>query len=198
MAHMSELAAVMSVAQGGAKIFQGMSQRSAYGAEASATERAADIEAASLKMRADETRAAANMEAREKRKAAEKVMGRQVAVAADSGGGAADSTILDIIGETAERGELQAQAEQYKGESQARGLEDKAKFGKWRAGTQAASARMKGEAAFTGSIFEGVTKAGEGVYKYGDRKGWFSETKPSSDDTELRTGWRTRVYRGAR
>lgn len=195
---MAEVQALAGLMQGGMKIADGYMTRSSTRAEADATERAAAVEAAGLRERAKEERGAAAMAARERRVAADKVIGKQVALAASSGGGTG-GTILDIIGETAERGELQAQAEMYGGESRARGLEDKASLGTWQAGTRARSLRQKGDAAFTGSIFEGTAKGIDSVYKYGDREGWWDkEQKPDSDETDIRTGWRTRVYKARR
>lgn len=185
-----------SLIQGGAKIAGGVADRNMLRSEADATERAAAVEAEGLKMRANEARGAAGMAARERRHVTEQVMGKQVALAAGAGSGASTGTILDILGETAARGELQAQTEIYKGESSARGLEDKAAMGTWQAGTRAAALRQKGSAALTGSILEGASKIGEGAYKYGERKGfWDTGDKPASDETDWRTGWRTRVYK---
>jgi len=195
---MSEIQALAGLVQAGSKIAGGYGERNAMRAEAQAMERAAAVEAAGLRERAKEERGAANYAARERREKAEQVMGRQVAVAAASGGGTG-GTILDLIGETAARGELQAQGEKYKGEQVARGLEDKAALGTWQAGTRARSARQKGDAAFTGSIFEGTAKGIDSVYKYGDREGWWKrEEKADSDETDPRTGWRTRVYKAKR
>ena len=195
---MAEVQALAGLMQGGMKIADGAITRSSTRAEADATERAAAVEAAGLRERAKEERGAAAFSARERRAAADKVIGKQVALAAASGGGTG-GTILDIIGETAERGEMQAQAEIYGGESRARGLEDKAALGTWQAGTRARSLRQKGDAAFTGSIFEGTAKGIDSVYKYGDREGWWDkEQKPDSDETDIRTGWRTRVYKARR
>lgn len=192
---MAEAQALAAIAGAGARLYQGSTERTMMRAEADAAERAAAVEAAGLRARANEERAAAAYEANERRRAANKVIGRQVALAADSGGGTG-GTILDIIGETAEHGEMQAGAATYKGEQAARGLEDRAAIGTWQAGTKARSMRRRGEAAFTGSIFEGVSKVGEAAYKYGDRQGWWKrDERADVDETDPRTGWRTRVYK---
>ena len=196
MTDLAQLQLTAGLLQGGGKIAQGMSARSLASAEADATERAAEVEAAGLRARANEERTAAAAEGRNRQRHTNKVIGRQVAVAAASGGSATDATILDLIGDTAAHGEEQRLGEIYKGEQVARGLEDKARIGVWRAGTVAASTRAKGDAAMTGSIFEGLGKATESIYKYGDREGFFNDSsKPDSDETDPRTGWRTRVYK---
>lgn len=190
--------AMAGAVQAGSMVAKGYGERNMARAEGDASMRAAEVEAAGLRERAKEERAAANYAASERREAAEKVMGRQVALAAASGGGTG-GTILDIIGETAARGELQAQGEKYKGEQVARGLESKAELGTWQAGTRAKALRQKGDAAFTGSIFEGAVKGMDTVYKYGEHEGlWKREEKPDSDETDPRTGWRTRVYKAKR
>ena len=194
---MAEVAAIASVIKGGAGIYQGINQRNAARSEGQALEDAAAVEAAGLKQRANEARAAGQAAARERQTATDRVIGRQTAVAAASGAGASSGTILDLIGETAARGEEQRLVEMGKGESRARGLEDKADLGRWQAGTKAKALKAKGDAALMGSIFEGVSTAGAGVYKYGEREGWF-DGGPDSDDSDPRTGWRTRVYKAKR
>ncbi len=199
MADLAQLNLVAGMAQGAGKVAQGYSTQMLSKAEADATERAAAVEAAGLRARAAEERTAAQGEARNYDRRTKQVMGKQVALAAASGGGATDPTILDLIGETAAHGEEQRLAAMAKGESAARGLEDKAAYGSWQAGTRATSTRAKGDAALTGSIFEGLGKASESMYKYGERSGWWddgsSPRKPATDDTDLKTGWRTRVYK---
>jgi len=189
-----EFQALAGIAQGGGKIVQGGFEQSAAKREARAVEDAAAVEAAGLRERAKEERGAAAMSAREKRRETDKLIGRQVALAADSGGGTG-GTILDIIGETSDRGTLQKEIILATGESRARGLEDKANLGVWQAGTRAKSLKQKGDAMFMNSIFEGGSKIVDSTYKYGDRKGWWDSNTASSDETDPRTGWRTRVYR---
>lgn len=195
MAELATLAAVASVAQGGMKIYQGVQTRKASREEANAIEQAAAVEAEGMRHRANETRAAGQQAARERKAKTDQVIGRQVALAAASGAGAGSGTILDLIEETAGRGEEQRLVEMDKAENRARGIEDKARFGTWQAGTRATQMRKKGDAALLGSIFDGGITAGKGVVSYGQRSGWFDSDDAVSDDTDPRTGWRTRVYR---
>lgn len=195
VADLETLAAAATVAQGGMKVYQGFQTRKAADEEAGAIEQAAAIEAAGMRHRANETRAAGQQAARERKMKTDQVIGRQVALAAASGAGASGGTILDLIEETAGRGEEQRLVEMDKAESKARGMEDKASFGTWQAGTRSRALRKKGDAALTGSIFDGAITAGKGVAAYGQRAGWFDSDDAVSDDSDPRTGWRTRVYK---
>lgn len=115
---------------------------------------AAKFEAGQLKTRASEERAASQREVSERRRKTGIVMSRQKALAASSGAGVTNASILDLIGDTAQHGEFLAQADMAIGESRARGLED-----------QAAAARFRGKNALSGSILEGVTTGITGLAK---------------------------------
>lgn len=119
--------------QAGAKVAGGIS-----------AQRAGAYNAAGLERQATDEVAAAQRAAMERRTDTERVISKQVAGAAASGAGGGPS-LLDIIGDTAQRGEYQAQSEMYGGESRARTLKDRA-----------ALARHEGRNAFVGSIIEGV------------------------------------------
>lgn len=90
----------------------GADQEASLNAQASARER-----------QANENRAVAQREAGMRKKNAEQVLSRQLAVAAASGGGAADKTVLDIMGDTEAEGDFQAKAALYEGETQGRNLD---------------------------------------------------------------------------
>lgn len=115
---------------------------------------ALNFEAKQREAKATEERAASQRVAIDKRHEGDLIMSRQKALAASSGAGVLNPSILDIYGETAERAEYNAASEIYGGESRARGQID-----------QAAAARMKGKAALKGSIFEGVGSAFSGAGK---------------------------------
>lgn len=119
--------------QAGAKIGSGIS-----------AQRAGAYNAAGLERQAADERAAAQRAALERRTDTDRVISKQVATAAASGAGGGPS-LLDIIGDTAARGEYQAQSETYAGESRARTLQDRA-----------ALAKHEGRNALVGSIIEGV------------------------------------------
>jgi hypothetical protein len=111
--------------------------------------------AAGLERQAAEEFAAGQRAAGERRRNTDLVISRQRALAAASGAGAGPS-LLDIIGDTAGRGEYQAQSEMFLGESRARNLKNRA-----------AAARYEGENAFIGSILEGVGNVALGAGRYG-------------------------------
>ncbi len=90
------------------------------------------------------------------------VRGKQIAIAASSGAATDSASILDILAETEARGHYLAKSEIAKGESKARGDEDRA-----------AVARAEGQAAFergknakTGSILEALSGGLRGAYGY--------------------------------
>ena len=145
MAALPAIAAIASLAAGGLQamgaIQQGKAQQAALNFEAEANKR-----------QAAEERAASQRSAIEKRSEADRVLSRQRALASASGAGVVTPSILDIYGETAAKGEYNAQTELYGGENRARGLID-----------QAALNRAKGKAAMKGSILEGFGAIASGI-----------------------------------
>jgi hypothetical protein len=95
-----------------------------------------DFEAKQLEQQAGESRAAAQRAAMDKRREERYAQSALLARAAASGGGADDAGVVDLAGDIAQRGEYEALAEIFKGESRARGMEDAA-FGKRRSGKAA-------------------------------------------------------------
>jgi hypothetical protein len=122
---------------------QGRAQQAALNYEANERERVAA-----------EERAASQRDAITKRGDAERLMSRQVALAASGGAGVVNPSILDIYGETAQTGEYNAQTALYGGESRARGQL-----------SQANAARFKGKAAYKGSLLEAGGQFLSGVGK---------------------------------
>jgi hypothetical protein len=108
------------------------------------------------KRQGTEELAEATRQAEERRQKTALVLSRERAVAADSGAGVTNPTILDIMGDTAQRGEYQAGLDLFSGKNKAAGSFDKA-----------AAAKYKGNAAFAGSILEGLGKGATGLAKYG-------------------------------
>jgi hypothetical protein len=115
----------------------------------------ADFQAEQQEMAGKEEFAASQREANEKRKEATYVQSRQQALAAASGGGAADPTIVRLMTQTAQQGEMNAQTARYVGENRQRGLMDAAK-----------ASRMSGEASLFGSFFGATGDAFSGWAKY--------------------------------
>jgi hypothetical protein len=151
--------------QAGAGVGKGMAAQNAGNYNAGMLERAA----------ADE-RASAQRQAQERRRQTDLVISKQVAGAAASGAGFGPS-LLDIIGDTAQRGEYMAQSEMYSGEARARNLIDRSKI-----------ARYEGDQAFTGSILEGLGTAAMGYGRYNSLYGT-GKTTPIGP-------WRTTVNYG--
>jgi hypothetical protein len=125
---------------------------------------AGDWEAAQLKRKAAEETAAGQRGALEKRADADKVMSRQVALAAASGAGTATPTVLDLVEEAAGRGEFFAQGEMYGAKSRAAGMKDQAK-----------AAKMKGQMAESASYLSAfgdlLGGVGSAVGKYNPKGG---------------------------
>lgn len=101
------------------------------GAQQSAA--AQEAEAAAMERRGSEEQAAAQREAIRRQKEAKLLLSRQQAVAAASGGAATDSTVLDIMGDTAAEGQYQSQSAIYEGKARAAGLDDQAAIARMRA-----------------------------------------------------------------
>lgn len=152
--------------QAGAKIAGGVSTRDA-----------ASYNAAGLERQAAEERAAAQRTALERRRDADRVISKQITLAAASGAGGGPS-LIDIVGDTAAEGEYRAQAEMYGGEARARALKDKANLARW-----------EGRNAYRGSILEGIGGLALGVGNYGLRYGTPTRTTPIGP-------WRTTVTYG--
>lgn len=151
--------------QAGAKIAGGI-----------AADRAGKYNAAALERQAVEERAAAQRTALDRRAETERVISKQVAGAAASGAGFGPS-LLDVIGDTAQRGEYLAQGDMYQGETRARGLKDRA-----------AIAKYEGRNAMTGAILEGIGSVATGAGRYRNAYGT-SSTTPIGP-------WRTTVSYG--
>ena len=120
----------------------------------------ADHQAAQYDIRAKEERAAAQNEAQQYRQRAKLVGSKLQATSAASGFGASDPTVLDLAGDIASTGILQAALTRYGGESRAQGVEG-----------QAEGLRMSGRAAETGSFYNAAATviggAGSLFQRYG-------------------------------
>lgn len=138
---------------------------------------AADYNAKMLERASAEERAVAQRTAMERRLETDRVLSKQIALAAASGAGGGPS-LLDIIGDTAARGEYQAQGEMYTGESRARNLQDRGKLAKWEAAN-----------AYRGSILEGVGSLALGFGRYAGNYGTSTRVNPIGP-------WRTTVSYG--
>jgi hypothetical protein len=92
-----------------------------YGGNAAAS--GARSEASQLRYAAGQTRASSQRAAREERRQARRLQSRGLAVAAASGGGASDVSVVNTLAEVEAEGEYRALTALWEGEEQARGLE---------------------------------------------------------------------------
>lgn len=125
-----------------------------------AQKRAANFEAQQLEIRGKEERAAAQREAFQTAREKGLIQSRQQALAASSGAGALDPTILDLASDVEGEGTYRELLAQYGGEERAKG-----------ARAQAAGARMSGRAAATGSMFDAAGTILGGFSTFYDRFG---------------------------
>jgi hypothetical protein len=123
---MEQIANYLPYAQQGAATL--MSAR-AYEAEGKAQQQAGEManaaakfEARQMRTQAGQEQAVAQREAENRLRESALLMSRAQAVAAASGGGALDPTVLRIIGGLAAEGELAAATERYNGDERARQL----------------------------------------------------------------------------
>lgn len=144
MSGLSALSAIGTAASIGGTILGGVSANQAAKQEAAMRERQAAVERADASRRAEEERRKTTL-----------VMSRQKALAATSGAGTQNPTILDIMSETAQRGSYLARTEMYGGEDRARGQLD-----------QAAAAKAKGRSQMTGSFFDAFGEGIEGASNF--------------------------------
>lgn len=138
-------------------------------AAGAAQKSAADFQAEQLEQQAAEEKAASQREAERKKKETNFVLSRQQAVASASNLGALDETVLDLAGDIAQEGAYQEGMIRYGGDERAKGRR-----------AQAASSRLEGKAAQTGSYFgaAGTLMGGIGDfasdYGMGKKKGRYA------------------------
>ena len=114
-------------------------QEAAFKAQAQQQEATAKIN----EQRAQEERATAQREAVRRGKEAAFMLSRQQALSAASGGGSADTSVLNLMAGTKQEGDYQAQSAVYEGETIGKGLEFQADLDR----QGAAISRMQGQAA---------------------------------------------------
>jgi len=110
------LAIAGNVIKGGGTILSGFQQA-----------KEAKSEAAQLDAASGQERASSQRDAMEQRRQATLVNSRALALAAASGGGASDPTVVNMMANTAGEGEYRALTSLYNGDQQARSYEAKAK-----------------------------------------------------------------------
>jgi hypothetical protein len=136
-------------------IAAGNHQSAAMNAQAQAAER-----------QAAEERAASQREAVQRAREAKLVLSRQQAVAAASGGGATDTTVLGLMGDVAAQGQFNTASALYEGEARGRGLEDQAALSRM----QARQAKLAGFIGAGSTMLTGIS---------GFASGWNNRRMPT-------------------
>ena len=111
----------------------------------------AKAQARILERQAEEEKAAARREAMRKREEGERIGSRQLALAAASGGGVNDPTVLNIMGDTAAETEIHAEEIEYGGSVRAADLLN-----------QASAVRAGGQQMKTAGIIKGIGSIASG------------------------------------
>lgn len=131
-------------------------------------EAAAEAEADALEQRADNERATASVAAANKAKEAQRLLSRQQAVAAASGGGATDPTVVDLMARTAGEGKMQEGQLVWEGQEKGRALDYQAVLQR-AAGSQAELAGwIKAGSTILSSASTWTKYAGSGAAKPSD------------------------------
>lgn len=142
----------------------GENQQRMYEYQAEITRRQGELNAMALEQQANSDRATAQRAAADKHRQSRLQQSRALAVAAASGAGAVDPSVLDIIGGIAGEGELAAQTELYQGEDSAAYREYQARM--YRASGadnatalnyQGAIQKQAGQSAALGTIINGAS-----------------------------------------
>lgn len=126
-----------------------------------------EFEAGQLDTNAGQQRAVAQRNAQQETDNAALLNSRALAVAAASGGGASDPTIVNLMARIAAQGQFKAMTALYEGETQARATESAASARRFQAGTTLADGSVaQGAAAAAGfsTILSGGAKAGATLF----------------------------------
>lgn len=153
-------------------------------------EQAAIFEARQMKTQAGQEQAVSQREAENRMREAALLMSRAQAVAAASGGGALDPTVLRIIGGISAEGELAAATERYNGDERARQLKLGAKARRY----EGAQARYAGEVAKSTSKFRARKTVLDGISSMASA--WGPSFKESQSSTEEFTSGTDLGYTG--
>ena len=115
-------------------------------AQGIAAEKRSELEAAQLEAKASQAKGAAQLKAAEERRQGELLRSRATAVAAASGAGVDDPTVLNTLGDITAEGEIRALYSIYNGDIEATDLT-----------LQAQAVRDEGDSARTAGYISGVT-----------------------------------------
>lgn len=149
-------------------------QADAMRAQGAANQQAADYTARSMEIQAGQERAVAQRKAIAQRRQEGLVQSRAQALAAASGAGASDPTIISNASLITREGELGALTSMYQGEQSAQNLETGATLKRYEgASGRAGSDAMAGatDTAAAGTVFSGLGRTASLYAKYGDSGG---------------------------
>lgn len=140
-----------------------------------AQQQALDYQAAALDQQAGQERASSQRRAMDERRRAEIAMSRGQAVAAASGAGALDESVVNTLSDIAGEGEYNALSALFTGEERARGLEGEAGLRRYQgaeAARQGEVAKQAYRTAAIATVLSGFGRAGSSLAsKYGDPEG---------------------------
>lgn len=148
-----------------------------------ASQTIAEHDAAALETQAGQQRASAQRRAEAERERAERLMGEQRARAAASGGGL-EGSVLEILGNTAARGEYNSNLKLWEGEEAAGGLEAQAtnkryasKVGRSGEGIAMASTILSGVGSMAGTAYKsGIGTSPKYAYDMPTAESWKAGT----------------------
>lgn len=190
---MAELALVAAGIGAGGKILGGVAANKQAKDSAVAINRAGEFNADQLERQAGEARASSQREAEDERIKAERTGSRALAVAASSGAGVDNPTILDILSGIESQGEYLSEGKRYGGDQRSAGLLDQASAARYNASVTAAATKAKGKAALVGSIFDGIGDMGKAAFSYASNGGGTSSTSDVPDISgDPADGWKIR------
>src|SRR3990167_10416143 len=152
-----------SAIQGAGTILGGIEANKAAQYQARQGQILSQWEAQQLEQQARQEEGAAAVTARERRHDAALVQSTQLASAAASGGGVTNPTILNLMADTAQRGEFLAQTEMAQGKMGAAARRHQGAATILVANMEADILRMKGRSAQTGGIISGIGSTVAGI-----------------------------------
>lgn len=132
-----------------------------------AAERSQQMQALALERQAREREAASQREAITRAKQTDVAASRAQAVAAASGGGATDPTVLDIVGDIEQQGAYNQASALYEGTTAARGLDEAAALARYRG----SEARRAGKIASQATMLSGISSFASSMSRFGGPHG---------------------------
>lgn len=155
--------------QAGSTILSAIGQRKqarAYDQAGASARVAADYEAAQLEQNAGQQQAAAQRQAREQERDSRLAMSRALAVAAASGGGASDPTVMNIMARLAGEGTYRSMVSLYQGDEKSRQMRDQAAATRYSGQVREMDARSAAKAQRGGSVATLLSGASSLYSKY--------------------------------